>query len=104
MWWKHVGFEGSAEESPEPYYDKGYDCYDSAEFEIPLDIVEKELSEEGNGDETLVWYKGIIEDAYKRKQTKIKEREDRKKTNEYQQYLKLKEKYEEGKLNDRWLG
>lgn len=76
------------------YYDKGYDCYDSSEFEIPLDIVEKELSGEGTGDETLVWYKGIIEDAYQRKQAKIKEREDRKKTKEYQQYLKLKEKYE----------
>lgn len=76
------------------YYDKGYDCYDSDEFEIPLSIVEKELSGEGTGDETLVWYKGILEDAYKRKEKQRQEKEKVKKSKEYQQYLKLKEKYE----------
>lgn len=37
--------------------------YYSAEFRIPLSIIEDELSPLGKGDETLVWYKQVLDEA-----------------------------------------
>ena len=77
------------------YYDYGYDCYDSDYFVIPLSVVEDELSPLGKGNETVVWYNKQWEEADKRREEKSKEKERAQADEEYKQYLKLKEKYEE---------
>lgn len=77
------------------YYDDGYDCYESAEFRIPLSIIEDELSPLGKGDETLVWYKQVLDEAKQKVEEGKKNREKEKENKEYQNYLKLKKKYED---------
>lgn len=76
------------------YYDHGYDCYDCAEFKIPLEVVEKELQSKGA---VIDWYRGEV-DKYLKKQKKlqkIKEAEEEKK--ELAELKRLQEKYK-GKL------
>lgn len=65
------------------YYDYGYDCYDCSKLVIPMDSVES--------DETIEkWFKGITDDFEEKRK---KSKEDKEKA-EYEQFLKLKEKYE----------
>ncbi len=76
------------------YYDHGYDCYDSAEFKIPLEVVEKELQSEGA---VLEWYRGEV-DKYLEKQKELqKKKEAEKEEKELAELKRLQEKYK-GKL------
>ena len=51
------------------YYDRGYDCYDCAEFKIPLEVVEKELQSTTGA--VLEWYRDEI-DKYLEEQKELK--------------------------------
>ena len=65
------------------YYDTGYDCYDYRKLIIPMDAIES--------DETIEkWFKEVTDKFQERRK---KSKEDKEKA-EYEQYLKLKEKYE----------
>lgn len=72
------------------YYDRGYDCYDGDEFEIPLEIVEKDL--EGSG-KALDWYKELFEKAAKKKEDKRKKKEMKTREDELAELKRLQEKY-----------
>ena len=77
------------------YYDRGYDCYDCAEFKMPLEVVEKELQSTTGA--VLEWYKGEI-DKYLEKQKELqKKKEAEKEEKELAELKRLQEKYK-GKL------
>jgi len=71
------------------YYDCGYDCYDCSKLIIPMNAIES--------DETIEkWFKEITD---KFEEDKKKSKKDKEKT-EYEQYLKLKEKYEKDNIEE----
>ena len=72
------------------YYDRGYDCYDGDEFEIPLEIIEKDLIEPGKA---LDWYKGIFEAATKKKEEKKIKDAEKAKEKELAELKRLQKKY-----------
>ena len=69
------------------YYDRGYDCYDSSDIEIPIDDFlnrPKEWVDE--------WASEIRKERKKQKQKQLEDEEKREK----EELQRLKEKYEKG--------
>lgn len=65
------------------YYDLDYDCYDSDSILLPPDLFDSDTK-------LIEWFESRVSEY----DAKVKERKQINENKEYQEYLKLKEKYE----------